>query len=405
MPKDLLGDKVFVVLGGRHPSESIYLQEGRVMHHVSSPLRLMAERKIDPVFDLVVSGEGEWLIPWVGEKISQFEENRIPFTEIREEAGKCHAPGKWIMGSVKETQISTVVSPGIQPERRQLLAPCEAFGVRSEFGVFGGRPTAHVFSEMSRGCRHDCRFCSERRTVNGPVTLEGAASRLYYQLKKAVEMVAADSPGREVSAFVEDSTILGGDTFQLQELIRLLRDQALDILFGAQMTIDQILSLRELLPLLREVGLAYLFVGIETFDPTAVGGISKDVGKGSWANRAEQALSILSDANIQCGAAILFGLGETQEDRLSFLETLAAWREKYGSPNPISLNWAVQHPLHGDDGGCNYDYTQLGLPNQKWEQAFARFGEASVCYPIAGQTAPTMKEVEEIGKLHKQIGE
>ena len=60
------------------------------------------------------------------------------------------------------------------------------------------------------------------------------------------------------------------------------------------------------------------------------------------------------------------------------------------------MNWAVQHPLGGDDGGTGYSYTRWAIPQGPFLEAFRDFGEASVLYPLAGQPAPVWAEVLEI---------
>lgn len=406
--KEILGDEVCVVLGGRHASESIYLsQSGAVTHHASSPLLLMASDQIGKVFDLVVSGEGECIIPWIGEVVDGLDSRRMPHSKIAEHMGNTSdVPGRWIVGCVLDGKICTTVSAGIPIDRDLLISPSEAFGIRSSFDVFGGRLTAHVFSDMGCGCVFDCNFCSERRSVTGPPTQLGtSANRLFRQLQSAVKVAEADNPGQQASAFIEDSTILAGSTAALRQLTTLLAEAKLDIRFGGQLTIDQINSRVEILRDLKSVGLDYLFIGIETFDPEAIGGMSKDVQSGQqpWADRAERVIDLLTSMDIKCGAAILFGLGESHQDRFLLLEKLEEWMDHYGAPNPISINWAVQHPLRGDDGGANYDYLNWGLPTDEWIEAFSDFGEASVLYPIAGQKPPVLDEVQELARLYRNL--
>jgi len=406
--KEILGDEVCIVLGGRHASESIYLsQSGIITHHASSPLCLMANNRIAKVFDLVVSGEGECIIPWIGEVVDSLNRRRMPYSKIAEHIGNTSdVPGRWIVGWVSDVQICTTVSAGIPIDRNLLLSPSEAFGIRSSFDVFVGRLTAHVFSDMGCGCVFDCNFCSERRSVTGPPSQLGtSAIRLFRQLQCAVKVVAEDSPRYQASAFIEDSTILAGSTVALRQLTELLYEAKLDIRFGGQLTIDQINSRIEILRDLKSVGLDYLFIGIETFDPEAIGGMSKDVhsGKQPWSDRVERVINLLASLNIKCGSAILFGLGESHQNRLLLLQKLEKWLDRYGAPNPISINWAVQHPLRGDDGGTGYDYTNWSLPTDEWLEAFSDFGEASVLYPIAGQKPPVLSEVQELAELYRDL--
>jgi B12-binding domain/radical SAM domain protein len=393
MAKDLLGEEVCIVLGGRHVTESMYQQAGggTVCHHPSSPLRLMAEGSIPPVFDIVVSGDGEEVIVALGEIVARLVANHRPAAEARYHLeGLTTAAGSWIVGACLERHIRTVVSRGTPLYYDHLPAPCAMFGVRTCFDVFGGLPTAHVYSDVGRGCIYDCNFCSERHGVTGQLRqLEGSPDRLVNQLSSAVRVIEEDYPGVGASAFVEDSTLLAFAPKLIQRFLERLADLRLAIRFGGQLTIDQILSRPAFLPLLRAAGFEYVFIGLETFSPAEVGGMSKDVRRdlGSWIDRAERVFALLRAQDIQCGVGLLFGLGEPHHHRLALIEQVRTWRARYGLPGLISLNWAVQHPLLGADGGTGYTYTRWAVPEGPFLEAFADFGEASVHYSAGRASA------------------
>ncbi|MBU3935020.1 B12-binding domain/radical SAM domain-containing protein [Patescibacteria group bacterium] len=406
--KELFGQEICIVLGGRHASETIYQeQDGRVVNHPGSPLRLMAEGHIPEVFDLVVSGEGEHIIAWIGEKVSDFELQKIQPAMISSHLqGLFQVPGRWIAGWASEGEVHAIKGKSGNFDRNLLASPVGMFGVNSAFGVFGGRLTAHVFSDTGNGCAYDCEFCSERRSATGPlVQIETSGDRLFRQMSDTVCVVREDSPAFGASAFIEDSTILGGSNLALNRLVELLSKKRLDIKFGGQFTIDQLSSKIELLQRLKEVGLDYLFIGMETLDPGAVGGISKDIGhnKDTWLKRTERAIESLRSLKIQCGISLLFGLGESHDSRIRLLHQVDHWRKTYGSPNPVAFNWAVQHPLRGNDGKTGYRYVEWGLPTSSWLEAFRDFGEASVPYPIAGQKSPVLEEVQEVADFCREL--
>ena len=406
--KELFGQEICIVLGGRHASETIYQgQDGQVVNHPGSPLRLMAEGHIPAVFDLVVSGEGEHLIAWIGEKVSDLELQKIqPAMVSSHLQGLFQAPGRWIAGWINDGDLHTIKGKSGSFDRNLLTSPVGMFGVCSAFDVFGGRLTGHVFSDTGNGCAYDCEFCSERRSATGPLAqIETSGDRLFKQMSDVVRVIQEDSPTFGASAFIEDSTILGGSNFALNRLVELLSEKKLDIKFGCQFTIDQLSSRVELLKRLKEVGLEYLFIGMETLDPGAVGGISKDVGhaKETWLKRTEKTIELLLSLKIQCGVSLLFGLGESHDSRIRLLHQVDHWRKIYGSPNPIAFNWAVQHPLRGNDGKTGYRYVEWGLPSSSWLAAFRDFGEASVLYPIAGQKPPVLEEVQEVAEFCSEL--
>ena len=404
----LLDESVFIVLGGRHASETIYLSKARsradafVMHHPSSPLNLAHKGEIPDVFDLIVAGDGEHIIAEVGEAVATLpvagNEKRRKRTDVLGLISP-EIPGDWIAGAVAGEAIETVVSAGNLIDYDKLPSPALMFGVSGGFDIFRGCKTAHVFSDTGRGCVYDCSFCSERKSVAGGLkSLEGAARRLHRQLVQSRSVIEADSPGWGASAFVEDSVLLAGSPRLIDAFIEFCRVEPPHVQFGAQLTIDLILRRRDHIAALSSLGLRYLFVGIETLIPGNVGGMSKDLASrsGSWMTRVEAVLELCAALDIKVGAALLFGLGESQQDRLQLLEVLRSLRMGTGNPSPISLNWAVQHPLCGDDGGANYKYTQWGVPPGRFSELLSRYGEASTLYPVGGLSGPRLEDLEEI---------
>lgn len=409
----LLGSEVFIVLGGRHTCETIYLAAGgrrspeSVQHHRASPLRLMSVGRIPNVFDLVISGDGEYLIAAIGNLVEAgIFATRQPSTNLDQLDRRI--PGDWIAGVIDRDVVKTVVSEAVPLNYGALPSPCSMFGASASFDVFGGRITAHAFSDTGRGCVYNCEFCSERSGVVGGIRdLTNAADRLYRQFEDACQVAAEDTPGRAASAFVEDSVLLGGSPRMVERLSSMLEQRPLDLQFGAQLTIDQILRRQSEIARLAENGLRYLFVGIETLDPGAIGGMSKDVGrtKSSWVERIEQAFHFLHDHKIDCGGALLFGLGESRASRPVLFEQLRKLQKAFGAPFPLSINWAVQHPLCGDDGGAGYEYVEWGTPDSEFLECFHHYGEASVLYPLPKVGTPSLPEVQEVTKMFANVSD
>lgn len=400
--REVLGHRVAIVLGGWHASETIFREAGsaRVVHHVGSPARLMAEGRVpEDTFDVVVSGDAAGLVTRLGELIGTATRGSSPARTVRRRLHEAASvPGDWVAASVHQGVVQEIVGSTAMSRQAPLPSPAALFGVSAMFEVFDGNPTAHVFSDSGRGCIYDCTFCSEGMSaVGGRPQLDGAAERLYAQMTAAAATVAEDYPLRKAAAFVEDSVFLGGSRKAIERFVALARVHPLGVTFGCQFTIDQMLARKDLLIALAEVGLSYVFVGLETSEPPMIGGLSKNVQpQTGWLHRMESVLAFLSSTGISCGVAVLFGLGEDQQSRLQLLSVLEQWRNAYGSPRTVSFNWAVQHPLRGHDCGQNYRYLDWGLPNADWIRAFDPFGEASALYPLAGRQPPRLSEVEEL---------
>jgi len=410
LAKQMFGDKICVVLGGRHVNETVYMEKmGKtVLHHRGSPLALMKNGEIDPIFDIVISGESEMLIAKIGELIMQIPQDQLTPKNIFKRASEtefCYTPGKWIIGCLVDDNISTIVGCGPEIDNDRLPSPAKMFGVRSEFNVFKGRLTGQVFSDTGRGCVYSCDFCSENSSVAGPLKqLETSANRLFRQLLDVKEVIDEDSPGSKASAFIEDSIILGGVGSQLNKLISLLQTCPVDIKFGCQLTVDLALRHKDLLEELKGVGLEYIFFGLETLDPDSVGGMSKDTKKTSWISRFESVVELLVELEISIGVSILFGLGEAQHERLKLLKKIREWKDQHGEPSAISFNWAVQHPLYSNDGGSDYKYLKWGISSLEYLRAFRDYGEASLEYPLNRNPPPSLEDLAQIQKAKRSMG-
>lgn len=398
--KRLLGDEVLIVLGGRHANETIYLNSERiravssVCHHLASPGRLIRTREIPPVFDIIISGEAEHIIAEIGEALTRHRPSDLKAIAANL---RSNTPGFWI-ADIPACDLTTV-SKGIQLCYDEIPSPVSIFGVSASFPIFGGRMTSHVFSDTGRGCVYDCAFCSERRSVAGAIQdIKGAPLRLYRQLKDSELMIVSEYPDRGASAFIEDSILLSGSQVAIDQFCQLFENNPINIIYGGQFTIDQILRRKELIRRLARNGLRYVFVGVETFDPNEIGGISKDIdNKGrTWQERFSEALSFLKSTNISCGCALLFGLGEPHASRVTLVKTLINYRKEINQPVVISANWAVQHPLKDCPESANENYLRWGTPQGPLLEAFHKFGEASLEYPLKGVAAPILLEVEEI---------
>lgn len=399
--KELLGDDIFVVLGGKHPSETMYLEKGsqNVIHNPASPLLLMNKGKTSNCFDLIVSGDGENLITAIGELIHKHGPQGV--TPHLEKIGKC--PGRWVIGWQENDKMKTCSSVGIPINYSQMPIPAKLFGFSGRFDVFSETMrTAHVYSDISRGCMYDCSFCTERQTINGKPRVPGSAIKLARQLEvvhqKGLEY------GESVSAFCEDSILLMGVEKELDALYKILIKKDWVVPFGGQITVPLFLrdSVRAKLAKLQEVGLEYLFVGLETPNEEVAQTMSKNIGKGAnWITQNEQAVKLASDMSLKYGAAVLFGLGESQKDRMGLLNDLLHWQEIYsGNPCTVSLNWATQHPLLNVGTA---DYLDWGTKHDSdYLPYFQRlFGEASEVYPA--MDLPSLIELDEIERIYRRL--
>lgn len=409
------------VLGGKHCNETIYRDaKGAVQHLSSSPCALQAAGRIDPVFDICVSGDGEEVLAEIGEIVACLRhapegpnaglDRMFGDPEAPERRQLMGARGRWTVSRALDRGIADIAAVGVPLNRNALPVPATLFGIHSNFPVFDADATAHCYSDMGRGCVFSCDFCSEAASINGkPEQMDGAAYRLARQLA-AVAETGRRQGHKRTSAFVEDSILLNGSIARLHELADCLATSDRKVVFGGQMTIDMINHDDRMAALRRlaDHGLTYLFCGLETGDETIAATIHKNTlarkgHGGGWMDQADKAIRRVTGAGIRLGFSVLFGLGETQRNRIALLEQLRRWQELHGAPHVVSLNWAVEHPLRNAD--CAHDYLDWAVPpdSDRLEMICEMFGEASERYCLPKGEMAGFAELREIRTHYLQL--
>ncbi len=393
LAKEHLGNNVYIILGGKHVNETIYAKNGVVEYHVGSPTLLMQQGKIPPVFDLVVSGDGEEVVRCLGEYIGNdilHGKTIQPFSTYVKLFSQTR--GNFILSWIEEGFIRTWTSSQSLDYDR-LPSPISLFGPgNTSFSIFEKDMTAHVYSDMGKGCVFGCFFCSENSRINGKIVKTGSpAQRLYNQLHDA------SIYGESISAFIEDSILLSGNPSYLNQLADLLENHPLNIVFGGQFTIDNLLNpdIQQSIVRLSKNGLVYIYTGIETANENVASAFSKNTGTQSWIERNTEAVQFLATHHIKYGVSVLWGLGESQHERIAQLEMIRGWQNIYRIPSITSFNWATQHPLFNQS---SYDYVDWGTDkSSNYLSTFVKlFGEASEKYILSGTTLPTLQQLHEL---------
>ena len=162
--KAMYGDRILTVLGGWHVNETVYSKAGQVYHHSGSPMRGMLRGTVPRVFDLVLSGNGEEVVYWLGNIVGSLVDRRRPLTEFQSRVEDFrHARGSWIASWLGESGIQTIESEGRPLDYSALRSACELFGTEANFRLFECDKTVHTYSDVS--CVHKCDFCSESNSL------------------------------------------------------------------------------------------------------------------------------------------------------------------------------------------------------------------------------------------------
>lgn len=411
LAKRALGDEVFIVLGGKHTNETIFEEDGEVKQLKSSPLLLMKEEKIPKVFDAICSGDGEEILYQIGNGVNQCLKNDKPLDNLYHYDGLKNAKGDWTLGWLNENNECEFIQSEKEPlNYDEMPLTSELFNISTKFDVFEESDlTAHTMSYLSKGCVHNCFYCSESSKINGKLKqIETGAQRLYNNLE-SIQRIGKEKYGTDnMSAFVEDSIILAGNPILLNQLSKMLEEKPLNIKFGGQFTIDTLLNEKnqEVISKLSKQGFKYIFVGLETNNEEIAVTMNKNKGTTgiSWVEKNEKAIQFIKSQNMKYGVSVLFGLGESQQDRINLMNIIKGWQQKYGLPNVVSMNLAVKHPLRNNE---DYDYIEWGTsPDSEYLPIFTKlFGEASEKYKMPGIELPSVDELKELQQLYDEIKE
>jgi B12-binding domain/radical SAM domain protein len=406
--RQFLGDDCFIVVGGKHIIETTYLSNGEISANGNCCLNLMRLGKVPKVFDLVLAGDGEEVIVEIGNLIGTVchAGNKQLFYAAAASLQK--ANGVWLAGWLDENNaVRYVQSNGTQIDYDKIPSPLSLFDLRANFPIFQSDITSHTYSYMSKGCVYNCFFCSEKNAINGKLQQkETAPQRLFAQFMELHEY-AKKNGLQKASAFVEDSILLAGNPQLLHTLNDLLSVTNLNLVFGGQITSDFVLdpAVQDAIIKLSYNGLSYLFIGLETNKMEIASQMSKNTNrKTDWLKKNEQVLQFLSAANIKCGFSVLFGLGESQQERIALFKKIEEWQGVYGTPHVISLNYATQHPLKNYELS-KHDYIDWGTSIESpLLPIFTQlFGEASEKYIMPQTTLGNLEEFEAIQNYYLRL--
>jgi radical SAM superfamily enzyme YgiQ (UPF0313 family) len=425
------GDDCLIALGGKHASETLSLQDGRVEVGEASPLYLMETGRLPqvnglPAFDLVVAGEGEGIVAALGEAVhAAAVGGRTARGAMDRLADLRSAPGKWVLGGMTADGVAFYSSHQRLDRERIPTAP-GVFGVQSAFHVFGGIRTGHAYSDMGRGCKHNCFFCSERVGVNGPLDRDGDPVGRLIQHLRDISTAGGGAAGAPVAAFVEDSILLGGGDRLIAEFVRRMSEAPLpNLRFGVQISVNDIQRLAQTGTLrgLRDVGCEYVAFGMETINEAVASRMSKYSQREPWAEANRHALTALTRTGMHAGVFVLWGLGETQAERVQQLRELKHWRSTHdGQPCAIGLNWATLHPAgvprrpHARPAWPTLmageaverrppDFLEWGTPPESplLPLLVELFGEASIRFPYYHGVVPAEAELRELRDLYLEV--
>lgn len=198
------------------------------------------------------------------------------------------------------------------------------------FAMMAGSDTPFALIEASRGCPHDCSFCSQcsfwRRKWRSK-----SPSRIAEEFAYCYERY-----GTRFFWLTDDNFGLGPQTRELCDEIA-SRGFADDIMWFMQARCDDIVKHQDLLPILRKAGMMWILAGVESHSPEVLKSFNKRIDPSS----SKEAIRLLKQNDIFAQATLIIG------ERSDSHETLQGLRAFVNDINPDIVIYMTLTPFPG----------------------------------------------------------
>jgi anaerobic magnesium-protoporphyrin IX monomethyl ester cyclase len=273
-----------------------------------------------PEIDLVVRGEGEeTLKEIVGQSAQRETLPGIKGISFRQSGRIVHNPSRSLI-----EDLDTLPFPGYHL--------VEDLVQKYHFPIMAGEKAPYALIEGSRGCSHECTFCTQWRHWHGRWRVK-SPKRVAAEMAYCVEKF-----GSKLVWLTDDNFGSGTRPREIaEEIIKhgLLRDAQ----WFVQARCDDIIRNKETLPKLRISGLNWVLLGVENSNPSTLEGFKK----GTTPQESKTAVRLLQENNIFAQAMLIIG------QRKDTHETIKQLREFANELDPDLVMFSLLTPFPGTE--------------------------------------------------------
>ena len=273
-----------------------------------------------PEIDVIVRGEGELtlkeLVESSGQKTALPGINGISF---RQNGKVVHNPPRPLIENLEDLPF-----PGYHLVKDLVH--------KYRFSIMAGEKAPYALIEGSRGCSHECTFCTQWRHWQGRWRVK-SAKRIADEMS-----YCCDKFGSRFVWLTDDNFGTGTRPGEIAEEIinrRLPRDAT----WFVQARCDDIIRNKETLPKLRESGLNWVLLGVENSNPSTLEGFKKDITP----EDSRIAVRLLQQNNIFAHAMFIIG------QRKDTHETIKQLREFADELDPDLIMFGLLTPFPGTE--------------------------------------------------------
>jgi anaerobic magnesium-protoporphyrin IX monomethyl ester cyclase len=271
-----------------------------------------------PVIDVIVRGEGERTLAELATKAKE-KSNLLKIRGIsfRQQGRIIHNPPRPLIENLEELPY-----PGYHLVQRTIS--------KYHFAMMAGRDAAYALIEGSRGCPHECTFCTQWKHWQGTWRLKSPK-----RVANEMEFCHRNFGSRFIW-LTDDNFGAGTRANDLaDEIIKTgLSD---DATWFVQARCDDIVRNKEALPKLQKSGLNWVLLGVENSEPSTLNAFNKEITP----EQAKIAVKLLKKNDIFAHVMLIIG------GRKDTIESIRKQREFANALDPDFVMFGILTPFPG----------------------------------------------------------
>jgi anaerobic magnesium-protoporphyrin IX monomethyl ester cyclase len=272
-----------------------------------------------PEIDVIVRGEGEQTFTELVKKATKSSFSQIKGISFRHDGKILHNPPRALIENLDELPY-----PGYHFVKDIVH--------RYHFAAMTGYDAPYALIEGSRGCPHNCTFCSQWRHWQGTWRIK-TSQRIADEMEFCYQ-----NYGSRFIWLTDDNFGLGKRADELADGI-IQRGIEEDIMWFTQARCDDVVKYRDVLPKLRKSGLRWILLGVENPNESTLETFRKNI----TAKDAKKAVKLLKENDIF--AHTMFIIGERKDTAKS----IADLREFVNELDPDFVIFAILTPFPGTE--------------------------------------------------------
>jgi len=310
--------------------------------------------EIYPEIDVVVRGEGEQTLAEVIDALKgNHNLSQVKGISFRKNRTITTTPDRPLIENLDDLPL-----PGYDFVEKQMK--------KYHFSLMAGANTPYALIEASRGCPHDCSFCSQcafwqwQWRLKSPKRIADEFEYCYTKF------------GTRFFWLTDDNFGLGPRTRELCGEIQ-KRGIADDIMWFMQARCDDIVNQQDTLPLLRKSGLMWILAGVESHSPE----ILKSFNKGIEPSMSKEAFRLLKLSDIFAQATLIIGSRSDSHETIRGLRAyvndldpdLAIFMALTPFPGTAFYDEAKRNGWIEDTNWAHYDMAHAIMPTEHLTRA------------------------------------